>query len=143
MKTITIANDILFGEVTRLVAEGQAVSFRTKGSSMLPFIHGDRDSVRIEGRNEYHVSEIVLCRLENGNYVLHRIIGIDSERVTLQGDGNIRGTESCPTRNIIGVVTAIITPDGREHVPSSGRIWRRLKPVRRYLLAIYRRLPRF
>lgn len=142
MKTLTVPNDILFGEVSRLVAEGKAVSFMTKGSSMLPFIRGDRDSVRIIKRDTYNVNDIVLTRLRSGQYILHRIIDIADEHVTLQGDGNIRGTESCLKEDIIGVVIAIITPDGKEHAPSSGVFWRKIKPLRRYLLAIYRRLPK-
>ncbi|MBQ0080238.1 MAG: S24/S26 family peptidase [Alistipes sp.] len=142
MKTLTIPNDIMFKQVSELTAQGESVSFMTKGSSMLPFIRGDRDSVRIKKFEQYHVGDIALVRLSNGQYILHRIISIKGNKVTLQGDGNIRGTEHCTLEDVIGGVTAIIAPSGREKKPTSGAWWRKIKPLRRYILAIYRRLPK-
>ena len=56
------------------------------------------------------------------------------------GDGNIAGTERCTVADVLGTVTEIIRPDGRRRAPGRARFWRALKPVRRYLLAIYKRL---
>ena len=75
-----------------------------------------------------------------GRYILHRLIAHDGDALTLMGDGNLQGTESCTTADVVGTVTAVIRPSGREQTPGKGRLWRILKPLRRYLLAIYRRL---
>ena len=42
-----IPNEILLGEVTSLLAEGQEVVLLTKGGSMMPFLRSERDSVRV------------------------------------------------------------------------------------------------
>ena len=55
------------------------------------------------------------------------------------GDGNLSGTESCTVADVMGTVTAI--ERGKRTVkPGKGRFWRFLKPLRRYILGIYRRL---
>ena len=56
------------------------------------------------------------------------------------GDGNIAGTERCTRADVIGTVSEIIRPSGRRRKPDRGRFWRFLKPIRRYLLGVYRRL---
>ena len=62
------------------------------------------------------------------------------------GDGNLRGTEKCTAGNVVARAVAIIRPDGTT-VSCSGRtemqrarIWHRLLPFRRILLALWRRL---
>ena len=45
MKKLILPNEILMGEVERLLSQGTAVTIMTKGNSMLPFIVGERDSV--------------------------------------------------------------------------------------------------
>jgi hypothetical protein len=63
--------------------------------------------------------------------------------VTLMGDGNVRGTESCRLGDVAGVVTHYLRP-GRtllasdERLKRRIRLWRRLLPVRRYLLFVYK-----
>jgi hypothetical protein len=63
------------------------------------------------------------------------------------GDGNLIGRERCRREDVIGKAVKIMKKD-REidcQSPSHLRkaaIWRSLLPIRRYLLAIYRRLYR-
>ena len=82
--------------------------------------------------------DIVLVRLP-GRYVLHRIIREEGQRLTLMGDGNLRGTESCTRADVLGTVKTILR-DGKPRTPGDGKFWGRLLPVRRILLGIYRRL---
>ncbi|MBP5217977.1 MAG: S24/S26 family peptidase [Bacteroidales bacterium] len=135
-----ISNDILFAAVKDLVDEGRSVTIRPKGDSMLPFIRSDRDSVtleRVTGR--LSVGDIVLFRY-NGKYVLHRIYSIREDGITLMGDGNLSGQEHCSESDVIGIVTAITKESGRKVKPGRARLWMALKPLRRWLLAIYRRI---
>ncbi|MBR5056369.1 MAG: glycosyltransferase [Bacteroidales bacterium] len=138
-----IPNDILLGEISRILAEGQEVILMTKGSSMLPFLRSEKDSVALRKRDEVAVGDIVLAHLGGGRYVLHRIIAIDGDNVTLMGDGNVKGTESCTKDDIAGTVVRIIKASGKEFTPGKGRFWRLLKPFRRYILAIYRRILKY
>lgn len=134
-----LPNEVFLEEVGSLLDEGREVSFTPLGSSMLPFIRGGRDSVRLQKKESLQVGDIVLVRLQ-GRYVLHRIIALEGEKVTLMGDGNIVGTESCLRSDVMGTVVAI-QKGKREVIPGKGKFWRAIKPFRRYILAIYRRLP--
>lgn len=151
MKTnkLIIPNAILLGEVERLLEEGRKVTILVKGNSMLPFITGGKDSVELEKCQEYQSGDIVLAEVSKGHYVLHRIISIEGNepgaKVVLMGDGNICGTEHCCRKHITGRVNKIIkknkeidpnTPEERK----KARLWKRLFPVRRWILAIYKRI---
>ncbi|MBO4570953.1 MAG: S24/S26 family peptidase [Bacteroidales bacterium] len=142
MEKRTIPNDILLGEVTTLLAEGQEVVLLTKGGSMMPFLRSEKDSVALRKRDDVEVGDIVLAHLGEGRYVLHRIISVDGDRLTLMGDGNLKGTENCRKEDVSGTVVRIIKDSGREFVPGKGRFWRFLKPVRRWILGVYRRIYR-
>lgn len=128
-------NEILLEEVGALLGEGREVAFTPKGTSMLPFIRGGKDTVTLKKLDSVEVGDIVLVRLADERYVLHRVIGTHGDALLLMGDGNVYGTESCTIADVMGTVVLI-----NKHKPSNGRIWRWLKPVRRYLLGIYRRL---
>ena len=135
MEHRVLPNEILLEEVGALLGEGREVAFTPKGTSMLPFIHGGKDTVTLKKLDSVEVGDIVLVRLADERYVLHRVIGTHGDALLLMGDGNVYGTESCTIADVMGTVVLI-----NKHKPSNGRIWRWLKPVRRYLLGIYRRL---
>ena len=134
-----LPNEILLGEVAAILREGREAVITPTGNSMLPFIRGGRDRVVLRKQDEIAVGDIVLM-YTGGRHILHRIIEIDGERVTLMGDGNLKSVEHGTRADIIGTVTEIIRPDGRSIQPGTGRFWRTLKPFRRYILFIYRRL---
>ena len=135
MENRTLPNEVLLGEISLLLAEGREVAFTPKGTSMLPFIRGGRDSVTLKKLAEVKVGDIVLVRLPDSRYVLHRVWSLDGDRVELMGDGNLAGTEKCRLADVMGTTVSI---NGRK--PTRGRLWRTLKPFRRYLLGIYRRI---
>lgn len=139
---ITLPNEILLEEVAALLAEGRDVEIMAKGTSMLPFIIGGRDSVilRKEADGSFLPGDIVLARRSPGNYVLHRIVAVNGEEVTLRGDGNVSGTETVSVKDILGKVMAIVGPSGRKRAPGSAYLWKQLSPfARRCVLALYRR----
>ena len=137
-------NEIIQNAV-RLVDEGLRVTFPVKGFSMLPFIIGSRESVDLVKPENLRVGDVVLAWVEGHRYVIHRIISIDGDRVTLMGDGNIAGHEHCTLGEVAAKAAAVVTAGGRHHdlyTPwrqRAVRLWWRLLPVRRWLLAVYRR----
>jgi hypothetical protein len=145
MEKITLPNDVLLDEVARLVAEGGAVALMTKGASMLPFIVGGRDSVVLVRPEELFPGMIVLAYVQGGRYVLHRILSVDGTKVVLMGDGNIKGVEVCAPADVKAVAVRISKPSGevdclsKRHLRQAA-IWKTLLPVRRWILAVYRRL---
>ena len=136
-----LPNVLLLGEVDRLLAEGRDVVLIPKGRSMLPFIRGGTDKVLLRKplATALSVGDIVLARIDEGQYVMHRIIAIADERITLMGDGNLHGTEVVERNDVAGKVVEIITPTGQRRKPSRGWLWRMLLPIRKYLLKIYRK----
>lgn len=139
---VSIPNDILIPEVGRLLDEGGEVLLKTKGNSMLPAIVGDRDSVRLVkvAFDAVREGDIVLAEVGERIYVLHRVIRKVGGQLVLRGDGNLAATEVCLPENLIGVVTAVITPSGKEKKPGRAGLWRALHPfIRRCVLAVYRR----
>lgn len=142
---IIVPNHILLGEVMSMLSEGKDVTILTKGQSMLPFIIGDRDRVRLRRLERVDVGDIVLAVLPGGQYVLHRVLEKDGDRLTLMGDGNLRGVEHCSLPDVCGTALTRITPDGKELSLRSAsslrrsRVWLRLKPCRRVILALYKR----
>lgn len=130
-----LPNEVVLEEAATLLEEGREVSITPLGSSMLPFIRDGKDTVTLKLLSHIEVGDIVLARLPGPRYVLHRVVDRNRSLLTLMGDGNLRGTESCTRDDVMGTVTAI---NGRK--PGNGVLWRLLKPFRRLFLAIYRRI---
>lgn len=141
-----ISDHEILEEATRLAKEGLSVTLPVKGNSMLPFIIGDKESVILQKPDHPKVGDVVLAWVENCRYVVHRIIKIDDHDVILMGDGNIIGTEHCKIDDICAIATHVVSADGKRHDLYSKwrmratKLWWNLLPIRRYLLAIYRRL---
>ncbi len=138
-----LPNDAFLGLVSEKLAEGHTAVIWVKGYSMRPFIEFGRDKVKLATAAAYQVGDAVLAEIAKGHYVLHRIIKVDGNKLTLQGDGNVRGVEHCTMADVRGVVTEYIRPNRTLSADDAClkrkiRIWRTLFPIRRYLLAIYK-----
>jgi hypothetical protein len=143
-----IANDILIPELARLLDEEKEVRFTPSGVSMRPFIEGGADSVVLSPlHRDPRKGDIILARViaPNGNklYVLHRLVRIEKDEngepaYILMGDGNLMGEEVCSRGDIIGRVAAIERPNGKRKPLTRGRLWYALRPLRKYLLKLYR-----
>ncbi len=145
MQTRIIPNAELITAIARLIEEGQEVIFRPKGVSMLPFIRGGKDSVLLRKADEVKAGDIALAEVSDGRYVLHRVERIEGEVIVLMGDGNLVGRERCRRKDVIAIAVKIIKSNreidcqSQRHLRNA-EIWKRLLPVRRYLLAFYRRI---
>lgn len=139
-------NELLIREIRRTLAEGKQVELKAKGNSMLPFIRDGRDSVLLERPTKIRVGDILLGEYAPDSFVLHRFVRKENGRLVLMGDGNLRGEEKCFPGNIVARVVRIIRPNGRSVDCDAWAFrfrsgcWRLLLPVRRYLLAIIRRI---
>ena len=137
-----LPNDAWLGEVSQMLREGKPYAIYVKGYSMRPFIEHTRDRVFLEKRDTYNIGDAVLAQIAPGHYVLHRIIEKNGDNLTLQGDGNLKGVELCKEGDVSGVVTQYIRPN--RIIPADDpklvrriKLWRKLRPIRRYLLLIY------
>ena len=140
-----VSDDQIIGDAVRLVQEGMAVTMLVKGRSMLPFILGGQESAVLTQPGEIKTGDVVLARIDGRRYVLHRVMEVSADRVVLMGDGNIRGQEVCRPEDVLARADEVVGADGKHRrldTPRQkrrARIWRRLLPVRRWLLAIYKR----
>lgn len=136
---MTPSDDLNVSQVPQMLDAGRVVVIKKpKGRSMLPFIRGGVDSVRLRKPEGLKVGDIALASIGT-SYVVHRVIAIEGEKVTLMGDGNLQNTEHCDRTNVLGVVDEIITPEGSHRKPGKAWLWRHLLPIREYLLKIYRK----
>lgn len=143
---IQFSNAEFLPKVVELINEGHTVTLRLRGFSMRPFLEDNRDKALLVKANSVKVGDPVLAEIGSRHFVLHRIIAINGTDVTLRGDGNL-SCEHCKTENIVGNVigfyrknrTMLDRIDGKKWIIYS-YIWTRLFPIRRYLLAAYRRI---
>lgn len=140
-KTMTVRrmidNEVLLGEVCAQLGEGRMVKLRAKGDSMRPSIRGGEDSLLLARAPEIRKGDVVLARTTKGRMVIHRIIKIEGERVTLAGDGNLGLTEECTRDTIYGRAEAIVRGGRTRSLTTPWRrkyalMRRRLFPLRRY-----------
>ena len=151
MDKMIIDNDTFCADVRRLLDQGKRVTIPVKGLSMLPFIRGGKDLVVLEkAGGNLQRDDIVLFHVgprEGGRYVMHRILTMDGDVVDIQGDG-VPKTHELVRRNQVIAKAVEILRGGKRRVdpysPGQRRLvhfWQWLRPVRRYILFIYRHLP--
>lgn len=138
MEKVVLPNDVLLGEVARLLDEGREVVMTPKGRSMLPYIRGEVDRIKLRQTDRLSVGDIVLAFFGN-RYVLHRIVAIKGDEFTLMGDGNLKDTEQGVRSNVVGKVIEIITPDNHHRKPGKAWLWRHTLFLRKYQLKVYRK----
>ena len=130
----TIANRELFAIVRDTLLEGKTVRVAVNGQSMLPFFRSG-STITLRPVREEDIRKYGVVMADAGHaFVVHRIIDVKGDAVTLLGDGNIYGTEQVSRDKIYGVVDC-----SPPHL-FFAKIWLWLRPVRRFPLAIFRRI---
>ncbi len=146
MKEVQFANSEFLPEIVKLLDEGHSVTLKLRGFSMRPFLEDGRDKAVLTKPSHPKVGDPVLAEVSPKHFVLHRIISIQGNNVVLRGDGNL-AVERCRIEDIKGAVqgfyrkgrNVLDRTDGKKWKVYSW-IWMRLFPIRRYLLAMYRRM---
>lgn len=132
---------------TECLSAGQSVQFMPQGTSMLPMLRQDIDSVvlsPISGRLSKY--DLPLYRRDDGKYILHRIVGV-GDTYTCIGDNQFVKEYGIRDDQIIGVVTGF-TRDGREHsIDEIGyktycRVWNHSRHFRYFWFRVKRKLKR-
>ena len=130
----TISNRELFSIVRDTLLEGKTVRVAVKGESMLPFFRSG-STIVLRPVKEGDIRKYNVAFADAGHaFVVHRIVEVGEEQITLFGDGNIKGTEIVSRDKIYGVVDCSAL-----HI-FFAKIWLWLRPVRRFPLAIFRRI---
>ena len=132
VKKKEFANEIIIPEIIAMLNSGHSVTLGLRGYSMRPFLEDRRDKALLRKPTAITVGDVVLAEISPKRYVLHRIISINGDNITLRGDGIAEG----------------FYRKGRNKLDSTSSrkwkvysmIWTRLLPIRRYLLFAYRKL---
>ena len=127
-------NVLIFSTVRDMLLEGKSVRVTVRGQSMLPFFRsGSTVTLRPLREGDLRRLNVVLADI-GGHFAIHRIISVESDRIILLGDGNTQGTEVVRPDAVYGIVDCSAT-----HC-FFARIWLWMRPMRRYPLAILRRV---
>lgn len=129
-----INNRELFAIARDILLEGSSVRVSVRGESMLPFFRsGSTIILRPIREGDLRKYNVVMADAGR-SFVVHRIIEVDDEYITLLGDGNYNGTERVTRDKVYGIVDC-----SPLHL-FFAKIWLWMRPVRRYPLAIFRRV---
>ena len=94
--------------IDELLSSGKEVCFSPKGTSMLPLLYPDRDSVVVKSPpKKLKKYDLPLYRRTNGQFVLHRIVKISKDgSYVMCGDNQFSRETGIRSNQIIGVVTS-------------------------------------
>ena len=85
-----IENDKWFPFILEYFNQGtKTITINLKGISMRPFLESDRDKALLAPVGKVKVGDPILAEIDPGHFVLHRIVRLEGENVTLMGDGNL------------------------------------------------------
>ncbi len=87
--------------------------FLPKGISMLPTIVQFKDRVKLIKADSIKKYSIVLYRRENGQFVMHRVVGIRNGTYTMCGDNQLGYERGIKKEQIIALASEIIYEDGK------------------------------
>lgn len=146
IKEVQFPNATFLPEIVKLMEEGHTVTLRLRGYSMRPFLEDNRDKALLSKAINTQLGDVVLAETSPKHFVLHRVVKINGDNVTLRGDGNL-GTEQCKLSDIKGFAIGFYRKGREKMDKTNGLKWRTysflwctLLPIRRYLLAFYRRI---
>lgn len=143
---VDLPNAVLIPKITEILQQGLTVTLPLKGYSMRPFLEDGRDKALLVKPHQVNIGDPVLAETSPKHYVLHRVVKIDGEKLTLLGDGNLL-PEHCKAIDIRACVIGFYRKGRKDLDRTDGkkwkiysRVWMSLRPVRRWLLAFYRRI---
>ena len=133
--------------VVELVEQGHEVTIPLRGNSMRPFLSDYNDkAILVSLSRPLRIGDVVLADMQEGRYVLHRIIKMNGEMIQMQGDGNLHPDKVVSQCDIKAMAKGFIR-NGSDRIDYADGflfrcysfLWMRMIPLRRWLLAGFRR----
>lgn len=88
---------------------GGEVSFTPSGDSMWPMLASGRDTVFLQRpAGPLRKYDLPLYRRENGQYILHRVVGKNAQGYILRGDHQCEKEYGIRDEQILGIVTSFL-----------------------------------
>lgn len=100
-----VAMDDIMPLIREQMQNNGAVSFTPRGSSMLPMLRNNKDTVTL-CRAEFPLKkyDLPLYVRDNGHYVLHRVVGVEENCYVMRGDNQFLDEPGIRDEQIIGIV---------------------------------------
>ena len=131
--------------IMEALSAGQSVRFFPRGTSMLPMLRQDVDSVVLSPvPDRLQKYDLVFYQRDNGKYILHRIIAAD-KTYTCLGDNQTKPETGVRRDQIIAVVTGFYRSERYIEAGAFGyriycSIWAGLLPVRKLYFRVKNKL---
>jgi len=140
-----------FKAIEPLLQDGYQFKICPAGTSMVPFLTGGRDEAVLsipDDAYKYKRNDIVLYKIENRLFVLHRICRVNKKGIYTLGDGNTGIEGPLKHDEILALVDYIIRKG--KTIRSNDRkyiflvnIWRFIRPFRPLVIKCYTAIRRF
>ena len=146
-KKITPSITELAPLICQSLDEGKDVKLTVTGMSMYPMLRDKMDNVIIEKADSFCKYDVALYKRANGQYVLHRIVGVHNASFTLAGDNERSKEYGVERASCIGKMKAF-ERSGKTYDTSLlwyrlySRIWVWFFPFRRPLGKVLRLIAR-
>jgi len=136
----TIKSEVLFPQVKELLDNGHKVRITVTGSSMMPFLRENIDSVELSAANfeSLRFGQIPLIRRADGQYILHRLICKKKDRFFIAGDAQLWVEGPIYPEQLVAVVTKIWRGD--RQISASNICWDMLSFIWWLRIPAYRML---
>ncbi len=134
----------IYPMIKEKIDSGGMVKLPITGISMRPLLVWGRDTVDLIKCENPKKGDIIFYLRDNGQFVLHRIVGVDDKGYVLCGDNQWTLEHGIRDRHIIGVVNSI-TRKGKvfnvTNIPYRiySSLWMALLPARKTIIPIVRK----
>lgn len=136
-----ISSKILFSAISEQLADNRQAVFTVTGMSMWPFLCHGRDQVIIEAIDPKNlkIGDIILFRVSEERYILHRITCCKKDYFETTGDGNLFRDGKFPYICIVGRIKKVIRKEKVIDCDSFlwrllSRIWMLFFPFRKWII---------
>lgn len=144
LSELKVENESFIPAVVQLLGEGRRIRLPMSGSSMRPFVPAKGAVFElVQADAPLRVGDIVLARLGNGQYVMHRIVRSSAGWVWLNGDARPDIEGPCGLHDVVAIGETVCF-DGHEYPLRHGWyrwmgiVWMRFLFARKWLMALRR-----
>lgn len=140
----TVALKEIYPMIKEKIDNGGIVRLPITGISMRPLLVWGRDTVDLIKCENPKKGDIIFYLRDNGQFVLHRIVGVDENGYILCGDNQWHLEYRISDRHIIAVVTSI-TRKGKTFDMTNvtyriySNLWMALLPLRKIIIPLVRK----
>lgn len=145
-----VKSKFMFPVIEEILDTRKRVRITVTGMSMYPFLRSNKDSVELERTNvsQIRLGDILLVLMEDGQYILHRVIRKKKNAFYLNGDAQKTLEGPVLAHQVIAKVVAVRRNE--KNISCSSPIWKILSclwiiafPIRLLIIKSYSLVRRF